>query len=145
MIAEGKELPRNWQSATMTLRVRGGSAENFADFIGADGTAFRILVRQNRQRPDDFSVILMAILTQPVAPDKPEFRLLRYDGGGHPHRNKIEGNRIPYRPHIHRATERYQALAGQSRPDGYAEETQRYRDLAGAWACFCADVNLQFR
>ena len=116
MIAEGKELSRNWQSATMTLRVRGGSAENFADFTGADGTGFRILVRQSQQRPDDFSVILMAILPQPIVPNKPEFRLLRYDGGGHAHRNTIEGNRIPYKPHIHRSTERYQASTSQYKP-----------------------------
>ena len=145
MIAEGKELPYSWLQTTMTLRVRGGSAESFIDFTGADGTAFRILVRQNQQRPDDFSVIIMAILTQPVVPGKPEFRLLRYDGGGHAHKNTIEGNRIPYKPHIHRATERYQTRTRQRRPDGYAEETQRYQNLAGAWSCFCNDVNLQFR
>ena len=145
MIAERKYLPLNWQQVQMMFRLRDGSAESFVNFTGADGTPFRILIRQKRGQPSDFSVILMAVLSIPIVPGKPEFRLLRYDGSGHDRRNTIEGNWIVGKPHIHRATERYQRKTSQRRPDGYAEETQRYRDLAGAWNSFCADVNLRFQ
>ena len=142
LIAEPKPLPADWRRQLATLKQREGSNESELNFTGGDGTAFRIIVRQGRV--NDFSVILLVILDEPVVPGKPEFRLLRYDGAGHPHRNTLEGNRIEFKPHIHRATERYQIATRQRRPDGYAEETTRYQDLPQAWDCFRLDIALIF-
>ena len=144
MIAEPKRLPPDWQRQLAALKARPGRDESQVDFTGADGTAFRIIVSQRHRDRSDFSLILLAILDPSIAPGKPEFRLLRYDGPGHPHTNTIEGNTINQKPHIHRATERYQIATGHRRPDGYAEETRRYQDLTGAWECFRLDVGLRF-
>ena len=148
MIAEPKRLPQDWQRQLATLRDRPGGNESdsnksVVDVRGAAGGRFQVIVRQHQQRPNDFSVILMARTTQ-----RPEFRLLRYDGGNHRHRNKIEGYWLERRPHIHRATARYQRAAarhptGGYDHDGFAFEVQRYRDLAGAWDCFFEDVRLE--
>ena len=144
MIAEPKWLPLRWRRELAVLKARPGRDESQVDFTGADGTAFRIIVSQRHRDRSDFSLILLAILDPSIAPGKPEFRLLRYDGPGHPHTNTIEGNTINQKPHIHRATERYQIATGDRRPDGYAEETRRYQDLTGAWECFRFDVGLRF-
>lgn len=137
LITERKALPGNWQDELENPKSKGSHVERQVDLVGASGTQFRVIVRQSLQASDDFSVILMANRV-----GKPEVRLLRYDGGSHPHRNKIEGNWIVRRPHIHRATERYQELKWEVH-DGYAEETSRYHDLSGAWENFVADANLQ--
>lgn len=142
MIAEPKPLPLNWRRQLAILKQREGRNESQLDFTGADGTAFRIIVSDRRQH--DFSVILLAVLEEPVVPGRPEFHLLRYDGAGHPHTNKLEGNTIRRKPHIHRATEQYQIATYQSRPDGYAEATERYQDLPQAWDCFRLDIGLIF-
>lgn len=139
MIAEPKALPENWRQELTNLKDRVGRYESEVDFTGESGTPFRIIVSRRHPAASDFTVILML-----NSPTHKEFRLLRYDGSGHDHRNTIEGNRIVRKPHIHRATERYQRATFNRRPDGYAEETQRYRDLAGAWNCFQVDVNLGF-
>ncbi len=47
-----------------------------------------------------------------------------------------------FKPHIHKATERYQRLR-RADAEGYAEETDRYQDIKGAWDCFRADIHLQ--
>lgn len=142
MIAEPKPLPPNWRRQLATLKQREGRNESQLDFTGANGTAFRIVVSDRRKH--DFSVMLLAMLNEPVVPGRPEFRLLRYDGAGHPHKNTLEGNTIQCKPHIHQATERYQIATRQRRPDGYAVETARYQDLPKAWDCFRLDTDLRF-
>lgn len=139
MISEPKALPENWREELANLKNRVGRHESQIDLTGANGTQFRVIVSLRHPNPGDFTVILML-----DSPDHPDFRLLRYDGSGHVHKNTLEGDRIIRKPHIHRATERYQIATYQRRPDGYAEETQRYQDLPGAWDCFRTDVNLVF-
>ena len=137
LIAERKHLLGNWQDELENLKPKDSHLEGQIDLAGAAGTRFRIIVRQSVRNSHDFSVILIA-----ERPREPEIRLLRYDGGSHPHRNKIERNWIVRKPHIYRATKRYQELKWELH-DGYAEETARYHDLSGAWECFVADANLQ--
>lgn len=142
MIAEGKPLPLNWRWELAITKPRPDRNVSEVNLTGTGGSAFRIVVRQ--QTGDDFSVILLVILDKPVVPNRSEFPLLRYDGASHNHRNKLEGNTIRRKPHIHRATERYQKATNQRRPDGYAEETARYRNLPQAWDCFRVDTDLRF-
>ncbi|MXZ90736.1 MAG: hypothetical protein F4W95_05325 [Chloroflexi bacterium] len=139
MIAERKEMSEDWRQELANLKNRVGRHETEVDLTGTGGTPFRILISLRHSSPENFTVILML-----NSPTHPNFPLLRYDGGSHDHRNRLEGNRIIRRPHIHRATERYQIATYQRRPDGYAEETKRYQDLAGAWDCFRSDANLAF-
>lgn len=137
MIAEAKYLPSDWQARLADLREASRFLEGAVHIVGDSGRRFRVIVRRHRAYLDNFTVILTT-----MTGDGSEFRLLRYDGSNHPHRNKIEGNWIIKKPHIHRATERYQELRWGLH-DGYAEETRRYDDLSGAWECFLADTNLQ--
>ncbi len=137
LIAESKFLTGNWQDELANPKSKGSHIEGQVDLVGASGTQFRVIVRQSLRDSHDFSVILVASRS-----GETEIRLLRYDGGSHPHRNKIERNWIERKPHIHSVTERYQELNWEFH-DGYAEETIRYHDLSGAWECFLADINLQ--
>ena len=132
MITEPKALPENWHQELANLKNRAGRYESKVDLTGANGARFRIIVSLRHLNPGDFTVILML-----DSPNHPDFRL-------HVHKNTLEGDRIFRKPHIHRATERYQIVTHQRRPDGYAVETQRYQDLPGAWECFRFDVNLIF-
>ena len=143
MIAEPKRLPQDWRQQLATRRDRPGSNESAVDVRGSAGGRFRVIIRQQQQYRNNFSVILLVETGL-----QPEFRLLRYDGGNHRHRNKIEDYVIERRPHIHRATARYQRAAarhptGGYDHDGFAFEVQRYRDLAGAWDCFFEDIKLE--
>ena len=134
LIGEVKLLPINWQASPV---VMSGNLQAQADVHGANGTLFLLVIRQSTEYRNNFSVILAIKL-----PQGREINLLRYDGGNHPHLNRIEGNRIEYEPHIHIATERYQRLR-RAYAEGYAEETDRYQDIKGAWDCFRADIHLQ--
>ena len=44
------------------------------------------------------------------------------------------------RPHIHRATEK--AITAGKKPEGQADETDRYESLEGALACLIEDFNI---
>jgi hypothetical protein len=66
--------------------------------------------------------------------------LCRYNGANHAHRNHIERNKLVNVAHIHSATERY-ILAGKH-PDGYAEATERYSTVDGAFRCVLVDCNI---
>ena len=134
LISIEKRLSSDWQSGQVGNI---GHLQSQVDLYGTDGTPLRIIARQSVQNRNNFSIILAVETTHGRY-----INLLRYDGGNHPHRNKIEGTRIMYKPHIHRATERYQRLR-RADPEGYAEETDRYHDINGAWECFRADTNLQ--
>ena len=134
LIEEGKLIPINWEASPVD---RNGNLQAQANVYGVNGTRFLIIVRQSIEHRNNFSVILAIRSAQ-----ERQINLLRYDGGSHPHRNRIEGNRIEYKPHIHIATERYQRLR-RADPEGYAEETDRYRDIKDAWDCFRSDIYLQ--
>lgn len=139
MIAEPKTLPANWRQELANLKNRVGRHKSQIEFTGANGTPFRIIVSRRHRDAADFTLMLML-----NSAENPEFRLVRYDGSGHVHKNTIEGNRIVRKPDIHQSTERYQVKTGQRRPDGYAEETERYQNLPDAWECFRIDLILIF-
>ena len=131
MAAESKRLPAGFREA-IRFRQKGASDEYDAALTGESGTTFQVRLRRSRVNQLDFSVILA------VCPpgSNAVFRLRRYNGKSHEHTNRIERRRF-LDFHIHQATERYQRL-GQ-KEDGYAEPTDRYAELWGAWDCLLAD------
>lgn len=134
-IAERKPLPPKWREQ-MNLRSKRGHDERELDLIGNAGNEFRVILRRSRVNILDFSVILAVR----VAQSNRFFRLRRYNGKSHGHRNQIENNSF-YGFHIHMATERYQEFG--TREDAYAEATERYGDYEGALLCFIEDLNFK--
>ena len=129
LINEGKVLPDDWRTQL--------NKNNSLPIIGKNGNSFRIITRQNKKYPSDFSVIL--------AVRNPKtgvlFRLRRYNSiSKRPHNNKIEKQKI-LGYHIHYATERYQRIGCDE--DTFAKETDRYSDLEGAIQCLIQDANFE--
>jgi hypothetical protein len=124
LLAESKPVPKTLLGNFKTTSKFGHKEANF-EFKGDSGGAFRVAVRQNEVNQLDFSVILMH------QPDNSNewFRLRRYNGSSHTHRNKLE-NAVITGFHRHTATERYQANG--FREDAFAEEQAGYANLTGA-------------
>ena len=135
LIGVPKTLARgrtNWPS----LRSKRGHVEAHVEYAGADGSEFKVVLRRSSYNPLAFSVVLMV-----RAPDSNRwFRLRRYNGNNHEHKNLIERNRI-CDFHIHTATERYQRRG--MREDGYAEPTDRFSDYDSAVRCLAEDTALE--
>lgn len=106
-------------------KVRDRHVEAHHEFVGDDGSRFRLTVRQLLLDPLDFSVVLM----YSVPGTSRQFRLRRCNGDSHLHTNKIERNVIDGF-HVHTATERYQAAGFKE--DDFAEPTDAYAELFGA-------------
>jgi len=135
LVAEGKNLPDDYQQRVQTKPKR-GHRERELDVVGANGSDFRLILRQSSFNPLDFSVILAWLPPQSTSP----FRLCRYNGKSHEHTNALESQRF-YDFHVHRATERYQQSG--LREDSFAEPTSRYQDVAGALQCLIQDCGFQ--
>ena len=118
------------------MRPKRGHAERNMDLTGNAQSKFRLILRQSKLNPLDFSIIL-AIR---VPKSNQIFRLRRYNGKSHEHTNHIEDVTF-YDFHIHTATERYQQLG--PREDAYAEPTDRYGDFHGALRCLIEDANIE--
>ncbi len=135
LISEPKPLPPNYY-LRLRLKPKRGHKEAELDLEGAQGSPFRLILRQSMGNPFDFSVILAYCVPQTNI----TFRLRRYNGKSHEHTNKLEGNRF-CDFHIHQATRRYQE-AGFGE-DAYAEPTDRYADFQGAFQCMLANCGLE--
>lgn len=131
LIAERKPLPQNYRSL-IQLKPKLGHKEYKLDVKGNDGSDFRLTFRQSISNSLDFSVILGYY---PMGTNQ-LFRLRRYNGKSHEHKNKIEKEKF-YDFHIHMATERYQELG--RREDSYAKPTDRFADLYIALQCMLDD------
>ena len=131
---ERKSLADDWRARLLRLQPKRGHREGALELTGDAGNEFRVILRQNAINPLDFSVILAVRVPQ----SNRLFRLRRYNGKAHQHKNHIE-NETFYDFHIHMATERYQELG--TREDAYAEVTDRYGDYHGAVNCLIADAN----
>jgi hypothetical protein len=134
LIAERKPLPADRRSR-MRLSEKRGNREWQVDLTGAEGDAFRIILRQNTNDRLNFSAILAHC---PPAGSR-DFRLRRYNGSDQ-HTNPIEGTSLRG-CHIHEATERCQAQGPAE--DHYAEATARYSELDGALACLIGDCGFE--
>ena len=104
------------------------SAPDFPDY------QFSLFYRQSLEEDDDYSVGLLVTF-----PTGKVLTLIRFNGSSHCHPNKIEGTEIEWVTHIHIATNRY---IHARKPDGYAEETEKYQcvDEALVYACEYCNV-----
>lgn len=102
-----------------------------------DGTRkFELYTRQNTIDRDHYSCGLIY-----HAPDGTSIPLVRYNGSNHEHRNPLEGGElIRFKCHIHRATQRYIEMGDKA--EKYAQTTDRYTNLAGAFECLLLDCNI---
>jgi hypothetical protein len=100
--------------------------ETHKEVVGAEGSKFRLVVRQSSLDVQDFS----AILGWEMPSHTHLFRLRRCNGRSHEHRNQLDGDEAFFDFHVHTATERYQM--GGYDEEHYAEPTDAYIDLGGA-------------
>jgi hypothetical protein len=135
LIAESKPLPDDYQSRIQT-RPKRGHRERELDIDGANGSKFRLILRQSSFNSLDFSVILAWVPPQ----SSTHYRLCRYNGKSHEHSNTLDTQRF-YDFHVHHATERYQQSG--LREDSFAEPTTRYQDFRGALRCLIQDCGFQ--
>ena len=134
LLQERKPLPTDWHNQ-IRLRPKRGHEEQDLELSGDGGGEFRLILRQNRINPLDFSIILAVR----VPTSNQIFRLRRYNGKSHEHTNLIEDETF-YNFHIHMATERYQEIG--TREYTYAVTTDRYGNFHGALRCLIEDANL---
>ena len=135
LLQERKPLPPDWLN-NLRPRPKRGHDERGLEFTGGAGSEFRLIGRQSKRNPLDFSVILAVRVPQ----SNRIFRLRRYNGKSHEHTNLIE--KMTFHDfHIHVATERYQQFG--VREDAYAEWTDRYADFRGALNCLIDDANFE--
>ena len=114
------------------MKKRRGHKRSEIEIIGANGNIFVVKLRQSLFNHLDFSVILG--VNEPGTTSV--FRLRRYNGRSHEHRNKLTDDKF-YDFHIHQATELYQAHGFDE--DAYAEPTNRFSNLVGAINSMIAD------
>ncbi len=131
LVEEKKPLPRDYRKK-LVLKAKSGHKEQQLDVKGADGSEFRLILRQAEINPFDFSIIL----GYRVPRTNELYRLRRYNGKHGEHSNVLEG-RTFYDYHVHMATARYREAG--LREDAHAEPTDRYTDLGGALACMLKD------
>lgn len=134
LLQERRPLPADWHNQ-IRLRPKRGHEERDLELSGEGGGEFRLILRQNRINPLDFSIILAVR----VPTSNQIFRLRRYNGKSHEHTNFVEDETF-YNFHIHMATECYQEIG--MREDAYAVATGRYGNFHGALRCLIEDANL---
>ena len=135
LLSEPKVLPPDYLSR-VSLRHKRGHKERELDCSGANGSEFRLILRQAIHNALDFS----AILAYCPAGSSQLFRLRRYNGKSHEHTNQIEKQTF-YDFHIHLATGRYQSSG--LREDAFATPTNRYADFHGGLNCLLTDCSFE--
>jgi hypothetical protein len=129
-ISEQKILPENFH---FTLRTR-NFYQNYQREISTKDHQFLIIVRRTIGDPLNFSVVIG------VKIQNKWFRLRRYNGNYHTHKNKLEQMKF-HQFHIHKATERYQL--NDLDEDQFAEPTTAYTDLDGAFQLALQENNFK--
>ena len=95
---------------------------------------YRLYKRHHPSLPGVFSVGLAVCLGADW------LTICRYNGDFHPHRNRLEKNRLVNVCHIHHATQRY--IQAGLHPDGFAVQTDRYSTIDGAFRCMLIDCRI---
>jgi hypothetical protein len=135
-IKEAKTAPNDIAIRLEKMRQKRGHSELNLDIAAHSSNQYRLIIRQNKIYKLDFSIILALISPK----TNYLFRLRRYNGKSHQHKNLIEQKSF-YEYHIHMATERYQDLGMDE--DAYAEPSSRFHDLHSALQCLIGDCCLQ--
>ncbi len=92
----------------------------------------KVFWRQNQEDQLDFTVGLAYRF-----PDtNVDVNLIRCNGNSHSHSNTLEHSRLVQDFHIHRATQRYWE-ADPLKAENYAERTDRYNEIVGAFRYLC--------
>jgi hypothetical protein len=132
-LAERKQLPTGWMTALRFTEATRGHYESELEVAGEDGHTFEIRLRQSVRDSLSFSAILSILDVEGLR----RFRIRRYNGRSHGHRNRLEREQLSIGFHIHYATERYQ-LAG-FREDAFAVPCDRYTNVWDALSCLIAE------
>ncbi len=131
-VNENKILPKNF---TPSIKEKGDHNVFEQEIKGETGHTFKIIIRQSKINPLDFSVILGVLIGGKL------FRLKRYNGDSHEHTNKIENSEKISGFHIHKATERYQIKG--FREEGHAEKATTYTDWRTALSAMLRENNFK--
>jgi len=118
-----------------SMKNKKGHKESEISIPRSDGSSFKIILRQNSKDPLDFSAILAFVPTG----KKQDFKLRRYNGKNHQHRNRLHKDKF-YDFHIHTASEEYQRAG--LKEESFAEVTDRYTNLSEAFECLSKDCNV---
>jgi hypothetical protein len=136
-LAEAKQLPEDWMTSLRLPDPQRGHRCSELEVPGETGTIFEIRLRQASLDPLAFSAVLSVLDLDGIR----RFRLRRYNGRSHGHRNRLEGTRLGIGFHIHSATERYQRAGFDE--DAFAEVTDRYGGLWEAVGCLIEDCGFR--
>lgn len=139
LILEKKEINLEFEELFSRMKNKRGHKEFDYIIPRDDGSSFYLKLRQNRVNSLDFS----AILGYSPKEINTVFKLIRYNGKSHEHRNVLEKEDVFYDFHIHLATERYQ-ISGR-KEEAFAEVTNRYSNLRGALKCLIEDCNVSLK
>ena len=134
-LIETPKQPVSGRAAVRPPREKRGHLETQAMFTDSADNHYKVILRRSVDTPLDFSVILAV----QVPESNRWFRLRRYNGKSHRHKNNIEGDSF-YGFHYHTATERYQRSG--RREDAFAEPTDRYGDYESAIRCMEEDARV---
>lgn len=129
-------VPKKVKNPGARGKVQRGSDQINYEVESDAGDKFRLIKRQNQRVDDDFSCGLLY-----VKKDGETVMLARYNGSSHVHRNPLgDAPDSHMQCHIHRATERY--IAAGRKAEHFAEPTDRYSDVEGAFSAILSDCNI---
>jgi len=130
-------MPKRITNPSAREKEKGVHKEKNYKVIGIDDNdiTFKLFVRQNSLLENDFSCGLLW-----NTPSGETLMLTRYNGGSHPHTNRIENQKFEAHCHIHKAQEKY--LKAGKKAEGFAETTDRYTSVKGALHCLISDCNI---
>jgi len=136
LISEPKQMTVTPDELLRNMEAKRGHKESEHFTQRKDGSSFVIKLHLSNENLLDFSVIL----GYKPPKSKKIFRLKRYNGKSHEHKNKLENEDLFYNFHIHTANERYQREGFYE--DYFAEVTDRYSTIRGALNCLIEDCNI---
>lgn len=125
LVHEPKDIPLGLSPQPKGMNERNGHLRKDYTIECSSGNRFVVKIRQSCVNPLNFSVILGYVLPGSYT----VFRLRRYNGKSHYHRNVLEGDGF-YDFHVHTATQRYQMPGFDA--DHVAERTGSFWNLQSA-------------
>lgn len=138
-ITELLTIPKKVTNPSVRAKLKDGHEQyNYSVVcIENDEYRFELYTRQNKREgmEDDFSCGLNWI-----APNGETLILCRYNGPNHNHPNHLENEKLGFKCHIHKTTEKY--IKANRKPEGFAKISIEYNTLKGALFCLVKDCNI---